>query len=70
VLRWPVVWVVLGAESPHVPKLDSIRDVRDAAVVPRLEEVCTGFSDGLAELAKPLWRGVDAVHVGARPMFA
>ena len=23
-----------------------------------------------AELAAPLWRGVDAVHFGARPMFA
>ena len=50
--------------------VDSILDVRDAAVQPGLDEIAPGLSGGLAELAAPLRRGVDAVHFGARPMFA
>jgi len=53
-----------------VTDLDSILAVRDAAVVPGLDEIAPGLSEGLAELSEPLWRGVDAVHFGARPMFA
>jgi hypothetical protein len=53
-----------------VTDVDSILAVRDAAVVPGLDEIAPGLSDGLAALAEPLWRGVDAIHFGARPMFA
>ncbi len=53
-----------------VTDVDSILAVRDAAVQPGLDEIAPGLSDGLAELAEPLWRGVDAIHFGARPMFA
>lgn len=48
----------------------SILEVRDAAVEPGLAEVSTDLPDRLGELAAPLWHGVDAVHFGARPMFA
>ena len=44
--------------------------VRDAAIEPGLAAVAPGLPDRLAELAEPLWRGVDAVHHGMRPMFA
>jgi hypothetical protein len=52
-----------------VTDVDSILAVRDAAVQPGLDEIAPGLSAGLAKLAEPLWRGVDAVHFGARPMF-
>ncbi|MEM9565366.1 MAG: hypothetical protein AAGA93_22275 [Actinomycetota bacterium] len=44
--------------------------VRDAAVEPGLDEIAPGLGARLGELAPALWRGVDAVHAGARPMFA
>ncbi len=50
--------------------VESILAVRDAAVELGLEEIAPGLAGQLAELAEPLWRGVDAVHFGARPMFA
>ena len=50
--------------------VESILDVRDAAVQPGLDEIAPGLCSGLADLAAPLWRGADAVHFGARPMFA
>jgi hypothetical protein len=53
-----------------VTDVDAILAVRDAAVQPGLDEIAPGLSEGLGELAEPLWRGVDAVHFGARPMFA
>ncbi len=49
---------------------ESILAVRDAAVEPGLDDIAPGLTDQLAELAPDLWRGVDSVHVGARPMFA
>ena len=49
---------------------ESVLAVRDAAIEPGLEGIAPGLPDRLAELAEPLWRGVDAVHHGARPMFA
>jgi hypothetical protein len=48
----------------------AILAVRDAAVEPGLDELAPGLKDQLADLAEPLWRGVDSVHHGARPMFA
>ncbi|MFW2333101.1 SCO6745 family protein [Ilumatobacter sp.] len=49
---------------------ESILAVRDDAVEPGLAEVSPELPSRLGELATPLWRGVDAVHHGARPMFA
>lgn len=53
-----------------VTAVESILAVRDAAVEPGLAEIAPGLFEQLAELAEPLWRGVDSVHFGARPMFA
>ncbi len=53
-----------------VTDTESILAVRDAAVEPGLDDIAPGLPDQLADLAEPLWRGVDAVHFGARPMFA
>jgi len=53
-----------------VTTTEAIRDVRDASVVPGLESIAPGLADQLAPLASDLWRGVDAVHHGARPLFA
>ena len=49
---------------------ESILAVRNAAVEPGLAGIAPGLFDELAGLAAPLWRGADAVHFGARPMFA
>lgn len=49
---------------------ESILAVRDAAIVPGLSGIAPGLAEQLGELAKPLWRGVDSAHFGARPMFA
>jgi len=48
----------------------AILEVRDAAVEPGLADVSADLPARLGELASALWRGVDAVHHGARPMFA
>ena len=53
-----------------VADTDAICAVRDESVIPGLEELAPGLPDQLAPLADDLWRGVDAVHHGARPMFA
>lgn len=64
-----IVEAVLGmARSATEP--EAILAVRDAAVEPGLDDIAPGLGDRLAELAPDLWRGVDAVHAGARPMFA
>ena len=49
---------------------DAIAAVRDAAVERGLESIAPGLCTQLAPLGADLWRGVDAVHHGARPMFA
>lgn len=49
---------------------ESVLAVRDEAVQPGLEEIAPGLGVQLGELVEDLWRGVDAVHFGARPMFA
>lgn len=53
-----------------VTDFESVLAVRDAAVEPGLERIAPGLAAALGALAEPLWRGVDSVHFGARPMFA
>jgi hypothetical protein len=53
-----------------VTDAESVLAVRDAAVVPGLDAIAPGLSAQLAPLAPDLWRGVDSVHFGARPLFA
>jgi hypothetical protein len=48
----------------------AVAGVRDASVLPALESTAPGLDDQIAPLAGELWRGVDAVHFGARPMFS
>ncbi len=64
-----VIEMVMGSYQ-GVTTPDAMLAVRDAAVEPGLEELAPGLGEKLAELAEPLWRGVDSVHHGARPMFA
>lgn len=49
---------------------EAICRVRDASIEPGLEAIAPGLGDQIAPLADDLWRGVDAVHHGARPLFA
>lgn len=64
-----VIDMVMGLYR-DVTHTQAILAVRDAAVEPGLAEIAPGLSERLGALAEPLWRGVDAVHFGARPMFA
>jgi hypothetical protein len=48
----------------------AIASARDASIEPGLDDIAPGLSEHLAPLAGDLWRGVDSVHHGARPMFA
>lgn len=48
----------------------AILEVRNASIEPGLEDVAPGLGEAIAPLAADLWRGVDSVHHGARPMFA
>ena len=50
-----------------VADTDAICAVRNESVIPGLEAVAPGLPDQLAPLTDDLWRGVDAVHHGARP---
>ena len=49
---------------------EAILRVRDEAVEPGLSDVSPDLPEQLGALAESLWRGVDSVHFGARPMFA
>ena len=49
---------------------DAVLAVRDRAIEPGLAEIAPGLFEQLGALAPALWRGVDVVHFGARPMFA
>ena len=48
----------------------AIAAARDVAVERGLDDVAPGLGAALAPLSAHLWRGVDSVHHGARPMFA
>lgn len=64
-----VVAMVMDVARPHADAA-AIRTVRDASIEPGLADIAPGLFDNLAPLADDLWRGVDSVHFGARPMFA
>lgn len=49
---------------------DRVAAARDAAVVEGLDQIAPGLAEELAPLADDLWRGVESVHFGARPLFA
>ncbi|NNE11239.1 MAG: hypothetical protein HKN41_03225 [Ilumatobacter sp.] len=49
---------------------EAIVAARDASIEPGLADIAPGLGERLAPLADDLWRGVDSVHHGARPMFA
>ncbi len=53
-----------------LPDPDAVFDVRDAAIEPGLADIAPGLAEQIAPLADDLWRGVDASHHGARPLFA
>lgn len=53
-----------------VTDTDAICAVRNESAIPGIEAIAPGLADQLAPLADDLWRGVDSVHFGARPMFA
>ena len=48
----------------------AILAVRNASIEPGLDDVAPGLGEVIAPLGADLWRGVDSVHYGARPMFA
>ncbi len=60
-----VLGVVGAATTP-----DEVLRVRDDAVLPGLAEVSEDLASDLGLLATDLWRAIDAVHAGARPLFA
>jgi hypothetical protein len=64
-----VVEMLLGMWR-GVTDADAICRVRDESIRPGLESVAPGLADALAPLSDDLWRGVDSVHHGARPLFA
>ena len=64
-----VIAAVMNAYQ-EVTDAESILGVRDAAVEPGLDEIVPGLTDELGSFADALWRGVDSVHFGGRPMFA
>jgi len=64
-----VVGMILGMWH-GVTDAESICAVRDARIEPGLEAVAPGLGAQIAPLADDLWRGVDAVHFGARPLFS
>ena len=65
----PAVIVAVMEAYQGVTDCESILAVRDAAVVPGLDEIAPGLSEELGSLATALWHGVDAMHHGSRPMF-
>lgn len=65
----PVIEAVMGIYRGATDET-AITAVRDASVVSGLADVAPGLGEQIAGLADDLWRGADAVHGGARPMFA
>ncbi|MEM7287436.1 MAG: hypothetical protein AAF480_13885 [Actinomycetota bacterium] len=64
-----VVEMILGLWRGVTTK-EAIFEVRDTAIEPGLDDIAPGLGAALGPLADDLWRGVDAVHHGARPLFA
>lgn len=60
-----VLAVVGAATTP-----DDVLRVRDDAVLPGLALVSDTLADELGFLSDDLWRGIDSVHGGGRPMFS
>ena len=65
----PAVIAVVIEAYQDVTDCESILAVRDAAVVPGLDEIAPGLSEKLGSFATAMWHGVDTMHHGARPMF-
>ena len=66
----PAVIAMILDSWRGVTDASTIMAVRDAAIRPGLDSIAPGLADDLAPLADDLWRGVDRVHHGARPLFA
>ncbi|MEO1064355.1 MAG: hypothetical protein AAFZ07_23290 [Actinomycetota bacterium] len=64
-----LVAMAIGAHRA-VADEGAVIEVRNASIEPGLDEIAPGLGARLAELGDELWRGVDAVHHGARPLFA
>ncbi|MEM7340541.1 MAG: hypothetical protein AAF467_17925 [Actinomycetota bacterium] len=64
-----VIAAVMGMYRSAIDEATLV-EVRDASVGPGLDDIAPGLGVELAPLAADLWRGVDSVHHGARPMFA
>lgn len=64
-----IVEMILGLWR-GVTTQEAIFEVRDASIEPGIDDIAPGLTDSLGPLADDLWRGVDAVHHGARPLFA
>jgi hypothetical protein len=64
-----VIEMILGL-ARNVTTPEAICAVRDESVEAGLASLTPGLGDSLAPLAADLWRGADAVHFGARPLFA
>ncbi|MBL6629877.1 MAG: hypothetical protein O3A28_08555 [Actinomycetota bacterium] len=65
----PVIDAVMGIYRDATDEA-AITAVRDASVVSGLADVAPGLGEQIVGLADDLWRGADAVHGGARPMFS
>lgn len=66
----PDVIAMLTGLYRDVTNEAAILAVRDASIEPGLADVAPGLGEAIAPLGEDLWRGADAVHHGARPMFA
>lgn len=64
-----VIAMVLNAHR-GVTDEAAIRRVRDESAIAGLADVAPGLGEAIAPLADDLWRAVDSVHFGARPLFA
>ena len=64
-----IVAMVMDMARPHADAA-AISAVRDASIEPGLADIAPGLFGEIAPMADDLWRGVDSVHFGARPMFA
>lgn len=64
-----VIELILGLRRGVTTK-EAIFEVRDASIEPGLDAIAPGLGGRLGPLADDLWRGIDAVHLGARPLFA